>query len=64
MYVTGHNTSDYILKVEADGETHECVFHAGDYGNVQELITKVLETVIFDGELDLYGITNIEVERG
>lgn len=64
MYVTGHNTNDYILKVEVNGETHECVFHAGEYGNIQEMVVKVLKTVIYDSEIDLYGITNIEFERG
>lgn len=64
MYVTGHNTNDYILKVEVDGEMHECVFHAGEYGNIQEMVVKVLKTVIYDSEIDLYGITNIEFERG
>lgn len=64
MYISGHNINDYVLRMEdTDGRTAEYVFHAGDYGNIAEMVRAVVETAIRDSEIELDGFTKVDFER-
>ena len=64
MYVSGHNINDYVLCMEdTDGRTAEYVFHAGNYGNIAEMVREVVKTAISDSEIKLDGFTKINFER-
>lgn len=64
MYISGHNINDYVLRMEdTEGKTAEYVFHAGNYGNLAEMVREVVKTAVSESEIKLDGFTKINFER-